>query len=64
MHDKIEEVCLMNYEDMDERDLRIQLASAYRIVEEMGWSFLIFGHLTVRLPGPKKHFLINQYIKN
>ena len=58
---KIEDICLKDYEDMTEQDLRIQLAAAYRIVEDLGWSFLIFGHLTVRVPGPEKHFLINPY---
>ncbi len=59
--EEIEDICLKNYEDMTEQDLRIQLAAAYRIVEDLGWSFLIFGHLTVRVPGPEKHFLINPY---
>jgi ribulose-5-phosphate 4-epimerase/fuculose-1-phosphate aldolase len=60
-HIKIEESCMKNYEDLNEKELRMQLAAAYRLVEELGWSFLIFGHLTVRLPGPDKHFLINPY---
>ena len=34
-----------------ERTLRVQLAAAYRLVEHFGWSELIYGHLTVRLPG-------------
>ncbi len=60
-HIEIEESCMKSYEDLSEKDLRIQLAGAYRLVEELGWSFLIFGHLTVRVPGPEKHFLINPY---
>ncbi len=44
-----------------ERELRIQLAAAYRLVEHFGWSELIYGHLTARVPGPEKHFLINPY---
>ncbi len=45
----------------DEQTLRTQLAAAYRIVDYFGWSMLIFGHITVRLPGPERHFLINPY---
>ena len=60
-HLEIESSCMKNYEDLSEKELRIQLAASYRLVEELGWSFLIFGHLTVRIPGPDKHFLINPY---
>ena len=44
-----------------ERTLRVQLAAAYRLVEHFGWSELIYGHLTVRLPGETPNFLINPY---
>ncbi|MCB1739666.1 MAG: class II aldolase/adducin family protein [Gammaproteobacteria bacterium] len=44
-----------------ERVLRVQLAAAYRIVEYLGWSELIYGHLTVRLPRETPTFLINPY---
>ena len=44
-----------------EKELRIELAAAYRLVDHFGWSELIFGHLTVRVPGPEHHFLINPY---
>ncbi len=60
-HLEIEESCMKNYEDLSEQELRIQLAASYRLVEQLGWSFLIFGHLTARVPGPEKHFLINPY---
>ena len=60
-HLEIENSCMKDYDDLTERDLRIQLAAAYRLVEDLGWSFLIFGHLTTRIPGPEKHFLINPY---
>ena len=60
-HIEIEEACMKDYEELTEKDLRIQLAASYRLVEELGWSFLIFGHLTARVPGPDKHFLINPY---
>jgi ribulose-5-phosphate 4-epimerase/fuculose-1-phosphate aldolase len=44
-----------------EAELRVQLAAAYRLVEHFGWTELIYGHLTVRVPGPDIHFLINPY---
>jgi ribulose-5-phosphate 4-epimerase/fuculose-1-phosphate aldolase len=44
-----------------EWELRVQLAAAYRIIEHLGWSELIWTHTTVRVPGPEHHFLINPY---
>jgi ribulose-5-phosphate 4-epimerase/fuculose-1-phosphate aldolase len=44
-----------------EWELRVQLAAAYRLVEHFGWTELIYGHLTVQIPGPKPHFLINPF---
>ena len=44
-----------------ERELRIQLAAAYRIADFLGWSELIYTHISVRIPGPEHHFLINPY---
>lgn len=44
-----------------EWDLRVQLAAAYRIIDHLGWSELIWTHTTVRVPGPEHHFLINPY---
>ena len=44
-----------------EKDLRIQLAACYRIFDYMGWSELIYNHITVKVPGDEGHFLINPY---
>jgi ribulose-5-phosphate 4-epimerase/fuculose-1-phosphate aldolase len=44
-----------------EWDLRVALAAAYRLIALYRWDDLIFTHLTVRLPGPDHHFLINPY---
>lgn len=44
-----------------EREIRIELAAAYRLVDYFGWTELIYGHLTARVPGPEHHFLINPY---
>ena len=40
---------------------RIDLAAAYRLVAYYGWDDLIFTHLSVRVPGPEHHFLLNPY---
>ena len=47
--------------DPQEWELRVQLAAAYRIIDHLGWSELIWTHTTVRVPGPEHHFLINPY---
>jgi len=47
--------------EKSEAELRVQLAAAYRIFAYFGWDYLIFGHITMRLPGPEKHFLINPF---
>lgn len=43
---------------------RLQLAACYRIVAHLGWTELIYNHITLRLPstddGPA-HFLINPF---
>jgi ribulose-5-phosphate 4-epimerase/fuculose-1-phosphate aldolase len=44
-----------------ERDARVQLAAAYRIFDYLGWTELIYNHITLRLPGPERHFLINPF---
>ena len=45
----------------EEWELRVDLAAAYRLVAHYGWDDLIFTHLSVRVPGPEHHFLINPY---
>jgi len=45
----------------EEWNLRIDLAAAYRMVASYGWDDLIFTHLSVRIPGPEHHFLLNPY---
>src|SRR5687768_18142553 len=44
-----------------EHQLREQLAAAYRVADYLGWSELIYTHISVRIPGPEHHFLINPY---
>lgn len=47
--------------ELSERELRIQLAAAYRLLDKFKMTDLISTHLSVRLPGPEHHFLINPY---
>ena len=46
---------------MTETELRKDLAACYRLVAHYGWDDLVFTHISVRLPGPDHHFLINPY---
>ena len=41
--------------------LRVRLAAAYRVADSLGWSELIYSHISMRVPGPEHHFLINPY---
>lgn len=49
----------------DEWAARLQLAAAYRIFDMLGWTEMIYNHITVRLPdsvtGGAKQFLINPF---
>jgi ribulose-5-phosphate 4-epimerase/fuculose-1-phosphate aldolase len=49
----------------DEWQARVQLAAAYRIFDMLGWTEMIYNHITVRLPasvsGDEKQFLINPF---
>jgi len=48
-----------------ERGARVQLAAAYRIFDFLGWTEMIFNHITLRVPGPRAEdsplFLINPF---
>jgi ribulose-5-phosphate 4-epimerase/fuculose-1-phosphate aldolase len=44
-----------------ERAARVQLAACYRIFDLLGWTEMIFNHITVRVPGPEVRFLINPF---
>ena len=47
--------------DDQEWQLRVQLAACYRIFDYLGWIELIYNHISMRLPGPEHHFLINPF---
>lgn len=44
-----------------EQELRVQLAAMYRIFDHLGWSEMIYNHITVKLPSEENAFLINPY---
>ncbi|WP_448652009.1 class II aldolase/adducin family protein [Pseudomonas fluorescens] len=44
-----------------EQHLREELAACYRLIAHYRMSDLIFTHISVRIPGPEHHFLINPY---
>jgi ribulose-5-phosphate 4-epimerase/fuculose-1-phosphate aldolase len=45
----------------EERELRIQLAAAYRLADKYGMSELIYTHISLRVPGPTPTYLLNPY---
>jgi len=49
----------------DEWKERVQLAACYRVFAMLGWTEMIYNHITVRLPdsvtGGQKQFLINPF---
>ena len=49
----------------DEWQARLQLAACYRVFAMLGWTEMIYNHITVRLPesvsGSDKQFLINPF---
>ncbi|HPG78062.1 MAG TPA: class II aldolase/adducin family protein [Piscinibacter sp.] len=44
-----------------EWDARVQLAAAYRIFDHLGWTELIYNHLSLRVPGEGGQFLVNPF---
>jgi ribulose-5-phosphate 4-epimerase/fuculose-1-phosphate aldolase len=40
---------------------RVELAAAYRVFDHLGWTEMIFNHITLRVPGPETVFLINPF---
>ncbi|WP_295526461.1 class II aldolase/adducin family protein [uncultured Pseudacidovorax sp.] len=49
----------------DERAARVELAACYRVFAMLGWTEMVYNHITVRLPGSvtggDKQFLINPF---
>lgn len=47
--------------DATEWALREQLTHFYHLVDYLGWTELIFNHISVRVPGPEGHYLVNPF---
>ncbi len=57
---EVESACPAGF-DPDEWRLRVQLAACYRVFHCLGWTELLFNHITVRVPGRADTFLINPF---
>jgi ribulose-5-phosphate 4-epimerase/fuculose-1-phosphate aldolase len=47
--------------DAEEWRLRCELTDFYHLIEFFGWTEMIFNHISVRLPGPDHHYLVNPF---
>ena len=45
----------------EEWEARVTLAAAYRIFDHLGWTELIYNHLSLRVPGVEGQFLVNPF---
>ena len=45
----------------EEWDARVELAACYRIFDMLGWTEMIFNHISLRVPGRDRHFLLNPF---
>jgi ribulose-5-phosphate 4-epimerase/fuculose-1-phosphate aldolase len=45
----------------EEWALRVELAACYRVFDLLGWTELIYNHISLRIPGPEEHLLINPF---
>ncbi len=45
----------------EEWDARVKLAAAYRIFDRLGWTELIYNHLSLRVPGEPGRLLLNPF---
>ena len=45
----------------EEWQMRVDLAAFYRLVAAHGWDDMIYTHISARVPGPEKHFLMNPF---
>ena len=45
----------------EEWGVRLELAALYRAFDWLGWTESIYNHITARVPGAGRHYLINPY---
>lgn len=55
------ESAIRNAMTAEERVVREDLAALYHIFYDHGWTEHIYNHITARVPGPNRHFLINSF---
>jgi len=48
-------------ETLTEAQLRTELALCYRLIDFFGWTEMIFNHVSVRLPGAERRYLVNPF---
>ena len=52
---------LKNKVSPEEWQARVTLAACYRLVAHFGWDDQIANHISLRVPGPEEHFLLNPF---
>lgn len=45
----------------EEWQIRLELAALYRAFDWLGWTESIYNHITARVPGGERHYLINPF---
>lgn len=45
----------------EEMELRVQLAEFYHLIAHLGWTEMIFNHISLRVPGSERQYLINPF---
>jgi len=45
----------------EEWAVRLELAALYRAFDWLGWTELVYNHITAKVPGADNHYLINPY---
>ncbi len=61
MADDLTSVSIKDSVTAEEWQARVDLAALYRLTALYGWDDMIFTHISMRIPGPEHHFLINPY---
>jgi ribulose-5-phosphate 4-epimerase/fuculose-1-phosphate aldolase len=44
-----------------EHRVRVQLAQCYHLFDYLGWTEMIFNHISARVPGAEDHYLVNPF---
>lgn len=58
---KVDFASVKNQVSPEEWEARVNLAACYRLVAHYGWDDLIANHISMRVPGPDEHFLLNPF---